>query len=293
VNVKARVTPWGTLKATGPDARSWLNGLLTSNIEGVTNENGSWSLLLNKRGKIIGDITLLGASGGLWLGSPVSAQQLHELLNDYLVMEDVECDLVEGFRWITLHGPGAPEVAQRTHAFAEAAGEVLWGSGTAAAVVVADAKAHAYLAELQQTDAVTFLDDAAWASWRVEHGIPEFGVDFGPDDNPHQASLERRTVDWSKGCYLGQEVVCMQDMRGKTKRRLVRLVGAADQPWQVAMPVSDPAGLEVGSITTARSSLSEGTASAIAKIKAPHFEPGGEVRVGGAPARVEALLPRG
>jgi folate-binding protein YgfZ len=51
-------------------------------------------------------------------------------------------------------------------------------------------------------------------------------VDFGERDNPHEASLDRIAVSWSKGCYLGQEVVCMQDMRGKVKRRLVALDGS-------------------------------------------------------------------
>ena len=59
------------------------------------------------------------------------------------------------------------------------------------------------------------------------HGLGVFGVDFGERDNPHEASLDRIAVSWTKGCYLGQEVVCMQDMRGKVKRRLVALEGSA------------------------------------------------------------------
>src|SRR5690606_38680361 len=59
------------------------------------------------------------------------------------------------------------------------------------------------------------LAEEQWDELRVVWGVPDFERDFFPVDKPHEASLERRAVDWKKGCYLGQEVVCMQDMRGK------------------------------------------------------------------------------
>lgn len=62
------------------------------------------------------------------------------------------------------------------------------------------------------------LSPEAWTLFRIRHGLPWGGVDFDDGERPHEAALERRAVSWSKGCYLGQEVVCMQDMRGKVKR---------------------------------------------------------------------------
>jgi folate-binding protein YgfZ len=129
----------------------------------------------------------------------------------------------------------------------------------------------------------------------VINGVPAFGIDFGPDDNPHQASLERRTVSWTKGCYLGQEVVCMQDMRGKTKRRLVRLYSRDASLWQEGMRVLDAEGAELGQITTANPSANEEIACAIARVKAPNFEPGSKVYVAEQSATVGSLMsaPRG
>jgi folate-binding protein YgfZ len=83
------------------------------------------------------------------------------------------------------------------------------------------------------------LDDGAWRTLRLERGLVEWGQEFGDAERPHEAGLERRAVDWQKGCYLGQEVVCMQDMRGKVSRRVerLRLDGAATDP--------SPAGLTI------------------------------------------------
>ena len=76
-----------------------------------------------------------------------------------------------------------------------------------------------------------------WQRLRIERAVPAYGTDYDDRDNPHDASLERRAVSWTKGCYLGQEVVCMQDMRGKLKRRIVTLAfDSRDPPAPGAIP---------------------------------------------------------
>ncbi len=87
--------------------------------------------------------------------------------------------------------------------------------------------------------------------FEVESGWPEFEVDFGESDNAHEAALDRRAVSWSKGCYLGQEVVCMQDMRGKVKRRVVPFELSAGELPAVGAEVSSASGESIGRVTSA------------------------------------------
>ena len=289
----------------GADARTWLHGLLTCNVEGVTVEDGAWGLLLNKRGKIVCDLTIIADSEGLWLGSGSELQTLFELLESYLVMEDAEIEVAHGYSWLTLHGAGA--LAQARKVSSVAVGAVAWSRGEGAAALVPEAHVSECLSQLTGELGVRLLDDAAWSALRVRSGLPEFGVDFGLDDNPHEAGLERRTVDWSKGCYLGQEVVCMQDMRGKVKRRLARLkfddsarfdevaqfdagvTSVGGGQLSVGQRVLDPAGAEVGQVTSA-TQPEAGGAAAIARLKAPFFEPGSTVLVEDQRATVLELL---
>lgn len=288
-----RTPGWGTLRVRGPEARTWLNGLLTCNVEGVTLENGVWGLLLNKRGKIVCDLTIIADAEGLWLGSGSGIQTLFELLDSYLVMEDAEIEVAQGYAWLTLYGPGA--VARACSISSVAVGAVAWSRGEGAAVLVPEARASECVRQLTSEFGARMLDAAAWSALRVRLGLPEFGVDFGLDDNPHEAGLDRRTVDWSKGCYLGQEVVCMQDMRGKVKRRLARLEFDArarltgGEQLSVGQQVLDPKGSEVGQVTSA-TEPEAGAAIAIARLKAPFFEPGTSVLVGEQRATVLELL---
>ena len=67
---------------------------------------------------------------------------------------------------------------------------------------------------------------------------------------PQEAGLERRAVSFDKGCYLGQEVVCMLEMRGRVKRKLVSLeIASGDAPPKGAS-VSDASGNVVGEISS-------------------------------------------
>jgi folate-binding protein YgfZ len=172
---------------------------------------GVYGLLLTKQGKIVTDLFLVDDGAKLYVGvAPGKGRSVSELLDRYLVMEDAELQHASSHLWRFLHAPssGALEAPQA----AVAAGAVTIAGLSAMVLVVEE---DAALGPVESAKALFAL----WA----RYGLGVFGVDFGERDNPHEASLDRVAVSWSKGCYLGQEVVCMQDMRGKVKRRLVAL----------------------------------------------------------------------
>ena len=104
--------------------------------------------------------------------------------------------------------------------------------------------------------------------------------------NPHEVSLDRRCISWSKGCYLGQEAVCMQDMRGKVKRRLVVLrLGEGPLPSS-GTAVHDAAGTPVGETRSAAMSPIFGGGVALASVMAGCTSPGTRLVVAGVPAEV-------
>jgi folate-binding protein YgfZ len=152
------------------------------------------------------------------------------VLDRYLVMEDAELE----------------EPAHRLSWYLAARG----AEPAAGTLASAELTLGGLQAELSLLGESLALPDAA--ALLAEHGLGVFGVDFGERDNPHEASLDRIAVSWTKGCYLGQEVVCMQDMRGKVKRRLVALDGSATLLDEGARPseVRAPDGSVAGQVTS-------------------------------------------
>lgn len=279
---------WGTLHVTGPDRSAWLNGIVTCNVAEVSPDRGAWGLLLSKQGKIEAELQVVATRDALLVGvSGGAASVVRETLDRYLVMEDVELEEAPEHVWWELHGPLAFEVARGSAAPLVAYGAMSWTMCGGAALVAPRAQADDIERSLAAAGAV-LASPEAWEPERLRLGLPRFGVEFGPEDNPHAAGLERRAVSWTKGCYLGQEVVCMQDMRGKVKRRLVRLefdgdVGSVDAGTP-ALALAE--GAEVGQVKSRAGRF------AIASLRAPADQPGGEVRVGEGIARVHELALR-
>jgi tRNA-modifying protein YgfZ len=277
-----RAHAWDTIEAVGSEAASWLGGIVTGDVPGVPDGGASWSLLLSKQGKIQGELVLTRPSetavtitvrGG-------DAEGVRVALDHYLVMEDVELGEVKPAAWAVLVRADLDFVRR---VLAEQPGLTAFAApfGEASTVLVRSElgvdELEAILGEFAEQ-----LSPSDWDDVRVGLGLPEFGIDYDARDNPHQASLERRAVSWKKGCYLGQEVVFMQDARGKVKRRLVRVV--AGEPARIAPGdlVTTTQGEEVGHVTTV------GVGRALARINAPHFE-AGRLSAGGVAVSVEAL----
>lgn len=242
---------WGTLVVSGPERATWLEGLVTCQVSKLQPGQGTWGLSLNRQGKIQSELWVVATAEQLFIAlAPDTLDGVETELGRMLIMEDAELTRPAVPRqWFTLHGPGAVARAQQlAEQHAGAAAALDWSGLGGAALVVEQARA----AEVRTACAAALLSDADWLRLRVERSLPEYGRDFDGKDRPHEAALERRAVNWSKGCYLGQEVVCMQDMRGKVKRstRLLRVDAPPDAELPAGSEVLDAAGQPLGRVTS-------------------------------------------
>jgi hypothetical protein len=204
-------------------------------------------------------------------------EKLFAALDKFLVMEDAELSVAsETYLWATLHGIGAGALAQSAaQACAGYAATIGFTNAGGAALVLERTALLELTRFIDRTPTLQLATDADWEAFRIEQSLGRFGVDFTESDNPHEAALDRRAVSWSKGCYLGQEVVCMQDMRGKLKRRLVALAVETAEVPAAGEPVTTTANGStetVGEVTSAAVSPLTGKAVALARLKAPYFE---------------------
>src|SRR6478609_6014999 len=278
----------GTLLVTGSEAKSWLNGLVTCDALKVEPGRAAFGLVLNKQGKIQSEVEIVARDGGLLIGvSPGVADRLLASLDKFLVMEDAELsDVSADYLWADFHGLGAAALAEAAAKLCSGSASGIRFSSEAAATLVFERDQLLELERfVERTPALRRATDADWEAARIAQTLGRFGVDFGEADNPHEAALDRRAVSWSKGCYLGQEVVCMQDMRGKLKRRLVALVldDSAEAPVGTAVTALDTAEA-VGELTSVARSPLTGKLFALARVKSPYFEGKLSLGVSGKPA---------
>jgi len=269
-----------TLVVTGADRETWLNGLLTCDVVKAREGEAIYGLAVTQKGRVIADVLVLKHHEDVVVVVPARIRdELVTQLERYLIMEDAE--LAKGDANVFLaHGRRSTELGgapcDRT------------GLGGALLLVASDAERDALIAAVGPAGGVVG-DEAGWEALRLERGVPRFGVDFDEKTYPQEASLEKRAVSFDKGCYLGQEVVCMLELRGHVKRKLVSFVVDGEGAPTSGEIVTDRDGAEIGKVSSAVESPTLGHTVGIAMIKLAHTAPGTALRIGQAHAHTIEL----
>jgi tRNA-modifying protein YgfZ len=274
-----------TLEVRGADRLSWLGGLVTNDLSKLRPGEASYALSVDKTGRLQADLWVLVDDERLLLAVEGSlASRLAEMLDHYLIMEDAEIAVAQGFSWWLAHGPESSAVVEAARAASAVAGRASLGR-CPTAVIAAPLEASVNLAEVLTAPAGCLLaTPEAWDRIRVERSLPVFGVDYEPGVYPQEASLEDLAVSFQKGCYLGQEAVFMLEKRGRPPRRLVTIAIEGDEPLPAESLVEREDGTRVGRVTT--SLRLDGEVRALATVKHKHSDVGSELRVAGRRAQV-------
>ncbi len=258
------------LAVRGDDARTWLNGQITNDIRSIAAGEAVRALVLNAKGRILADVVAVdrGPRGLAAIVPRSELQVLRAHLEKYVIMEDVEL-VLESLTLCELHGATTIEVERYAAPWlGEDASLVLGEEGSCAELAAAGAR---------------LVDEASLELDRIRAGRPRFGHDFGVTSYPQEAGLDS-AVSFQKGCYLGQEVVCMLENRGQLSRALVRL--SIDGSVDAGAKVHDAAGAELGSITSVATDDATKQTLALGYLKRAAIVEGAEVEIGGRRARV-------
>jgi hypothetical protein len=273
----------GTLVVTGGDRVTWLNGLITCELAKRATGDAIYGLHVEKKGRIVSDLYVVLDADRIVVALPGGvAEAVRTSLDHYLVMEDAELSAGELDVWF-VHGPRSNDVLATVRG-AGGVGGSLDRTGLGGAVVLASAEARDAVRAALEASA-TIGDAAGWEALRLERGVPAFGVDFDGASYAQEAGLEKTAVSFSKGCYLGQEVVCMLEMRGHVKKKLASVVLDGDPPARGA-DVADASGAKVGDVTSSIASPLLGRSVALAMVKRAAAEVGTSLTIGGRDAIV-------
>jgi len=247
----------GAVLVTGPDARSFLQALVSADLDPVDDGEGTHALLLTPRGKLDVDFRLLRVGDDVWLDTaPGFGAQLATSLNRFRIRVKAEVqDRSEGWGLVSIIGPFTPAVfpdlpaAVHAHMARGDARIVrtIWGDVPGVDVVgPADAVAS-LMAEMAA--GIPPVSAAAFEAFRIDAGIPTQPADLDESTIPQEAFLERDAVSFTKGCFLGQELVCRIDSRGHVNR-LLRSLRAIDGDWPVVGAEIVVNGAPVGMLTS-------------------------------------------
>lgn len=211
----------GVIKVAGEDARNFLNGLVTTDLDKLKPGLGRFGALLTPQGKIIVDFLITeapaGHGGGFLIDCPKAlADGLATKLKFYKLRAKVTVDNLSNDLGVLAAWDGQL-AAQPDLAFADPRNEHL---GTRI-LIPEDLKQ-----KLSDLIGAELVDAADYEAHRIALGVPRGGLDFMYSDAfPHETNMDRLAgVDFDKGCYVGQEVVSRMQHRGTARTRSVKVL---------------------------------------------------------------------
>ena len=289
------------LVVTGRDRTRWLNGMVTNNIRDLAPGHGVYSFLLNAQGHILGDMYVFNRGESFLIDTDrAQVERLTQLLKKYIIMDQVVLSEA-GASLITAlgaKGPRSKDVLLRA-GFDPRELEPLevedrmWNDAAISLVrslqggyMIWMLPEHASAMWEALTGAgATPVGAGALEMWRIAAGVPRYGVDIRERDLPQETGQEQ-ALNFSKGCYIGQEIVERIRSRGAVHRRFTgfSFEGSASPPGTKV----EREGREVGEITSV-TVLPLGTAIGLGYLRREAGGPGTTVEIGGMRATVSDL----
>ena len=298
------------LQFTGSDRLSFLQGMLSNDVRILNPFEGQAATLLTQQGKVVADVRALCALNSIYLDfwEPLK-EKITAHINRYLVADEVEInDPNEEWKMLSLQGPRAKrlltelindnKLPSQLHHHA-----MVQFDGAPICVVRADRTGHDGFDLIVQSPRLAVFAErlvALGAVWvgermqnilRIEAGIPRYGVDFDEENLLLEVGLED-SYSYTKGCYLGQEVVERIRSRGHVNKRLCGLLLDGNTPADCGDEIF--AGERaLGKITSSTASFALNRAIALGYVHKDFWTPGTKISIrhgtGSIPAEVAAL----
>lgn len=295
------------LTVQGRDRVRWLNGMITNNVRDLPLGHGIYNFLLSPQGRIQGDLYAYNHGEYVVLETDqAQAENVLTLLKRYIIMDKVEISRDDKLAGVGASGPHALELLKKVGIevpeldvlqFAETA----WRDGRVTII----------RGDLPQTDSYQlWLDGSAGPQLRQElvnrggtpagskavellriaSGVPAYGQDIRERDLPQETG-QQRALNFTKGCYIGQEIVERIRARGAVHRKFTGFTITIDGPLPTAGSKAQAEGKEIAEVTSAAVlPLEKGELPvALGYVRREACPPGTAIKIGDAKATVTEL----
>jgi folate-binding protein YgfZ len=291
---------------SGRDRVRWLNGMISNNVRDLPAGQGIYAFVLNPQGRVLGDLYIYNRGDDFVLETDAAqAAKLYPHLKRFIIMDQVEFKAAEEWASLGVQGPKA-EQTLRAAGVELAALQLLQLSdvkfgGTPATLARGDyplspsyelwlaaEQAPALWEALVKAGAAPVGAEALELA-RIAAGLPRYGQDIRERDLPQETG-QTRALSFTKGCYIGQEIVERIRARGKLHRGFAGL-RIFEGPLPASGAKVQAAGKEVGEVTSAAVLPAKAgeIAVALGYIRSEAGEAGSKVAIGSARATVESL----
>jgi len=304
----------GRLLVSGSEAVAFLNGLITNDMKTLAENHWMPAVFPNVQGRLVASVRVIRIKDDLSNGKsvpqflidtePLTYDAVRKSLNRFTIAGDfLVTDLNDELALITLQGKEAPGILQSTlqadvNCPQYQVQQLPWGEGGLHAVRATHTSEDGFDLFLARVNAVELWERLvktgakpvgfeAFETLRIEAGQPRYGLDMDETNVVSETNLDD-AVSFTKGCYIGQEIIARIKYRGHVAKKLTGLLFAQDGSTQPGEKLFSQEGKEIGQVRSITFSPALNRQIALAYVKYDYLAPGTAVNAGA--ERINAVV---
>jgi len=286
----------GRIRVSGSEATMFLNGLITNDVKNLAQNRWMPAVFPTVQGRLIGVVRVIRGNGPEFLidTESTSHEAVLKTISRFTLAGDFKvADVTSETALLTVQGQGAGEILQNVFSVSDLPDngvvETTWQNAAATIIrathtgeagfdVIVDSSRKAELQQAFEKAGAQPIGEDTFEILRVEAGIARFGIDMDETNVVPETNLDD-AVSFTKGCYVGQEIIVRIKHRGHPAKKLTGLRFQTDQPIEPGAIINSKENQEIGRVTSAVISPRLGSIG-LGYVRYEHITEGTHVVVG-------------
>jgi folate-binding protein YgfZ len=273
----------GRIGVSGSEAVQFLNGLVSNDVKVLSEDRWMVATFPNVQGRLLAAVRMLRRGEEILIDTETSLREkVLKIIERFTLAGDFKVkDLTEEVSMISLQGRGAGKLVESMSNVIPAN-----HTGEDGFDLLIDAAEKTALWQRLVDAGATPVSAETLEILRVEAGIPRYGVDMDESNVVPETNLDD-AVSYTKGCYLGQEIIVRIKHRGHVAKKLTRFRFEEDVKVEPGAAIKSEDGKEIGRVTSAVFSPRAGATVGLGYVRYEYLSPGTKVLIENVPALIQ------
>ncbi len=273
----------GRISVSGSEAVQFLNGLVSNDVKALGEDRWMAATFPNIQGRLLAAVRMLRRGDEILIDTEaILREKVLKIIERFTLAGDFRVkDLTNEISLISLQGRNASRLVEPMSNVIPAT-----HTGEEGFDLIVDTARKDELWQRLVDAGATPISDATLEVLRVEAGIPRYGVDMDESNVVPETNLDD-AVSYTKGCYLGQEIIVRIAHRGHVAKKLTRLRFAEGANVEPGAAIKSEDGKEIGRVTSAVFSPRAGSGIGLGYVRYEFLAAGTQVYVENSPAIIQ------
>lgn len=283
----------GRIAVSGSEAVMFLNGLITNDLKTLGENRWMPAAFPNVQGRLLAAVRVMRRNNDILLDTEAATREkVLKIIGRFTLAGDFKvADVTDSTRHISFQGRGARELVAKMFGVNDLPRDGVWQNENVTIVRATHTAEDGFdvIAEgALDTSGATRVSERVEEILRIEAGIGRYGRDMDESNVVTETNLDE-AVSFTKGCYLGQEIIIRIKHRGHVAKKLTGLRFQTDRPIETGTVIKSTDNKEIGRVTSATFSPKLGTAVGLGYVRYEYLNPGTELIIGDVEATTQAL----